>query len=119
MAIRQPVDIKLGERSWRCVVDFAAIDHIEERFTLWSFVRQMDDIRMRDVAWMLYSVVAQKDAQINYAEFGNLVMDNWADAKTAATAVCESVLMAQADKPSKKKATDEPGLTGESSIASQ
>jgi hypothetical protein len=119
MAIRQPVEIKLGERSWRCVVDFAAIDHIEERFTLWSFVRQMDDIRMRDVAWLLYSVVSQKETAITYAEFGNLVLGNWDAAKAAATAVCESVLLAQADKPSKKKVTDAQESTTESSTASQ
>jgi hypothetical protein len=96
------LEIEVNGRVHMARHDFEMIDRLETRFTVWDLVRSSDNLRIRDVAWMLSCATGE-----DYKVIGDDCVSDWDGAKKAAMALVEAILL-PASESAKKKQPEAP-----------
>jgi len=106
------LNIKLDGVGYDVAFDFKFIERVESKFSLTEFLGgiQKGNLKISQVAWVLFCGLASAGEKITYEEVGDLVLKDIGEANLIAVDLVNSSISGGPEKPiKKKKATAESG----------
>jgi hypothetical protein len=99
------MNFRIGPKEYDCKPNFDFIERVEERFTLLEFLQNTTkgNIKISQVAWVIYSALRANDYEADYRELGQVVTEHLADANLAAIELVSGSLNGGPKQEIKKK----------------